>query len=101
MIARLSNSGAPIRFTASITVLPASAAPCPVTTSATTWPGTASTTTSTSFSASPMPRTGAPPGPSPDPSLAPYTTSWPAARHLVPSEPPILPLPITAILMPP
>ena len=29
------------------------------------------------------------------------TTSWPAARHLVPSEPPMLPLPITAILMPP
>jgi hypothetical protein len=26
--ARLSNSGAPIRFTASITTLPASAAPC-------------------------------------------------------------------------
>ena len=71
MISRLSNSGAPIRFTASITVFPASVALCSLTTSATTLPGTASTTTSASFSASPMPVTGAPPGPSPDPSLAP------------------------------
>jgi len=69
--ARLSNSGAPIRFTASITTLPASAAPCSFTTSGTAWPGTASTITSASFRASPMLRTGAPPGPWPDPSRAP------------------------------
>ena len=98
--ARLSNSGAPIRFTASITTLPASAAPCSFTTPGTAWPGTASSTTSAPSSASPMPRTGAPPGPSPEPSLAPKTTSCPAARHLLPSVPPMLPLPMTAIFMP-
>src|SRR6185312_1436383 len=88
------------RFTASTTTLPASAAPCSFATSGTAWPGTVSTTASASFIASPMLCTGAPPGPSPPPSRAPQTTSYPAARHRLPSVPPTLPFPITAILMP-
>src|SRR5215475_7951724 len=69
-----------MRFTASITTLPASAAPFAATTSAAAPPGTASRTTSAPASASPTAITGAPSVPSPEPVREPYTTSCPAAR---------------------
>ena len=87
-------------FVASTTILPSSTAPYSPTVPATAPPGMASTTTSASFTASPMGASGAPPGPSPVPWREPYTTSYPAARHLAPSVPPMWPVPITAILMP-
>src|SRR5215469_4705161 len=73
--------------------------PMPIATSPTAPPGMASRTTSAPASASPTAVSGAPPGPSPEPVREPYTTSCPAARHLPPSVPPILPVPMTAILM--
>ena len=97
--ARLLTSGWPIRFTASITTLPASAVPSAATTSATAPPGTASTTASEPVTASSAETMGAPPGPVPDPVRDPYITSWPAARHRWPSVPPIRPVPMTAIFM--
>ena len=47
-----------------------------------------------------LPRTGAPPGPSPEPSLAPKTTLCPAPATCCPSVPPMLPLPMTGIFVP-
>src|SRR6266516_4800999 len=97
MAARLLTSGSPMRFAASITTLPPSAAPLAATTTAP--PGTASTTTSVPVSASLTAISGALPGPSPEPAREPYTTSCPAARHRPPSVPPIFPVPMTAIFM--
>lgn len=100
MAAWLFTSGSPIRFTASITTLPPSAAAFAVIISPTAPPGTASSTTSASASASATGCTGAPPGPAPLPLREPYLTSCPAARHRPPSVPPTCPVPMTAIRIP-
>lgn len=63
-------------------------------------PGTASSTTSASGSAAATGRSGAPPGPAPPPLREPYPTSCPAARHRLPSVPPMFPVPMTAIRIP-
>ena len=89
MSLRLLVSGSPIRFTASTTIVPASAAPCSAIRSGMARAGTASSTTSASASASATVRTGAPPGPSPAACREPYTTSCPAAANFPPSVPPI------------
>src|SRR5215469_4300059 len=98
--ARLLISGSRIRFAASTTTFPASAAPLSAAILAMASPGTANTTTSAAASASPTGITAAPPGPSPEPAREPKTTSCPAARHRVPSAPPTLPVPTTAIFIP-
>src|SRR5215469_11132397 len=86
-------------FVASITTLPASAAPFAAATSPAARPGTANKTASAPVSASPTVVTGPSPGPVPEPVREPYTTSCPAVRHRRPSVPPMRPVPMTAIFM--